>query len=306
MSYGSTVLADLPILAWPLDETSGTAAADASGNGRTGTYSGGPSLHSASVFAEPAPTFGNPMYVQADNVLLVVAPFTLECLVNRNAFLAGQTANINSLMGDLVSTNNGAALRWDNSTTTIQVYVANGAGGYANISGALGLNTDYHVALVATTTSIELYINGVSVASTATTPAGFNLPYRVARTEDGRYMDGAVAWAAVYDFALSAGQVAAHFGAASGSFGSITTGVDIGATTTGHVVVPPSISTGVLIDALVQGTPSIVVPTYDIPAQGASPHVQEPPVALAAYMPESHGADAPGIGYPEDTQYRSQ
>lgn len=44
MSYQSEVLADTPWLYWRLDDTSGTTAADTSGNGRTGTYSGSPTL----------------------------------------------------------------------------------------------------------------------------------------------------------------------------------------------------------------------------------------------------------------------
>lgn len=40
ITYSSTLLALSPTMYWKLDETSGTAAADASGNGNTGTYNG--------------------------------------------------------------------------------------------------------------------------------------------------------------------------------------------------------------------------------------------------------------------------
>lgn len=39
-TYASEVLTDSPLLYWKLDEASGTTAADATGNGRTGTISG--------------------------------------------------------------------------------------------------------------------------------------------------------------------------------------------------------------------------------------------------------------------------
>jgi trimeric autotransporter adhesin len=41
VTYFSTVLADSPTLLWEFQETSGTLAADATGNGNSGTYSGG-------------------------------------------------------------------------------------------------------------------------------------------------------------------------------------------------------------------------------------------------------------------------
>src|SRR5690348_7032901 len=41
MSYSAEVLADSPLAYWKLDETSGTSAADSSGNSRTATYGGG-------------------------------------------------------------------------------------------------------------------------------------------------------------------------------------------------------------------------------------------------------------------------
>src|SRR5687768_508944 len=40
MAYADDVTAKTPTMYWKLDETSGTTAADASGNGNTGTYNG--------------------------------------------------------------------------------------------------------------------------------------------------------------------------------------------------------------------------------------------------------------------------
>jgi hypothetical protein len=48
--YRAAVMADTPSGYWRLDETSGTAAADASGNGNAGTYAGGVTLN------EPGPS----------------------------------------------------------------------------------------------------------------------------------------------------------------------------------------------------------------------------------------------------------
>ena len=43
-TYHNEVLADSPSAYWPLDETSGTLAEDASGHGKTATYGGGATL----------------------------------------------------------------------------------------------------------------------------------------------------------------------------------------------------------------------------------------------------------------------
>lgn len=47
--YATVLLALSPTMYWKLDETSGTTAADASGNGNTGTYNGTYSLQQASL-----------------------------------------------------------------------------------------------------------------------------------------------------------------------------------------------------------------------------------------------------------------
>jgi len=49
LSYNATVLADSPAGFWQLNETSGTTAADSSGNSRDGTYIGSPTLTTTGV-----------------------------------------------------------------------------------------------------------------------------------------------------------------------------------------------------------------------------------------------------------------
>lgn len=52
MAYPDEVLADSPWLYWRLNEPSGIAAVDSSGNGRYGTYNGGPTLSQAGLITE--------------------------------------------------------------------------------------------------------------------------------------------------------------------------------------------------------------------------------------------------------------
>jgi hypothetical protein len=56
-SYPAAVLADTPLGYWELGETSGTIAADASGNGRSGTYTGGVTLGGPTSVTAPAAVF---------------------------------------------------------------------------------------------------------------------------------------------------------------------------------------------------------------------------------------------------------
>jgi hypothetical protein len=71
MSYLSALLALSPIGHWRLGEASGTSAADASGNGHTGTYVGSPTLGVASLIdndtTDTAVTLGSGKYVTTPN-----------------------------------------------------------------------------------------------------------------------------------------------------------------------------------------------------------------------------------------------
>lgn len=58
---------------------------------------------------------------------------------------------------------------------------------------------------------------------------------------------------------------------------------------------------------LLQGggpTPPTPPPPYNV-VDTTSPHVQDAPTANLQWMADSHGADAPGIGYIPAEQYRS-
>lgn len=77
-SYLSTILGTAPIALWPLSETSGTSAADATGNGYTGTYSN-VTLNNA--------TFGDgtaaPLFVPASSSHVATYSAGLNTAVNK-------------------------------------------------------------------------------------------------------------------------------------------------------------------------------------------------------------------------------
>lgn len=217
-TYLSEVMADSPMLLWKLDETSGTTATDSSGNGRNGTYNGSPTLASAGGYPDASsvvyfPASGSP-YVQSNANLVSDGSFTVECWFNRDTVRTGFPGGINSLVGDLVSVSNGLLVRWNSdSATTATIYIPNGSS-YSTLTVTLNLDTLYHLAVVSTGSLVTVYVNGSSVNSGSISAVGWNLPWRVARSEDGRYLNGSVGWVAVYPTALSGTRIADHYAAA--------------------------------------------------------------------------------------------
>lgn len=88
MAYVDEVLADLPLLYWRLDETAGTTVTDISGNGRNGTYVGGPGLQMIGAVSDGSKSInldGTTQYIEraAEDLLDFIGqlPFSLELWV---------------------------------------------------------------------------------------------------------------------------------------------------------------------------------------------------------------------------------
>lgn len=102
--YGQAVAAALPLGWWRLDESSGTVAADSSGNGYTGTFTGSPGLGSAALVdnneARTSTDFdGSNDHVTMGDVgdfeFVGYEPFSVETWVNLD--------NVNAVSSCLVS-----------------------------------------------------------------------------------------------------------------------------------------------------------------------------------------------------------
>jgi hypothetical protein len=216
--YEGEVLADSPLLLWKLDESAGTTAVDSSGNGNDGTYSGTYTLAAASGYpdARSVPYFDGGR-VLGNAKITSDATFTIECWFEKDDFKSGQTANINSLIGDLRSTSNGVMVRWDGDVSTLRAYVA-GQGTYLTVDASPTLEDHrYHYVLTSNGTHLGVYLNGVQVALVAGAATGFDMTWAAAGIWSGggqaMYMLGSVGWVAVYPTALSADRVAAHYAA---------------------------------------------------------------------------------------------
>lgn len=227
MTYSSEVLADSPIAYWRLGETSGTSAADSSGNARHATYTSSPTLGVTGLLSGDA---DKAVQLAADNLNCVaiasaawmdVSTISVECLVKF-------TSAVDATNGDAIVT------RWMSGGFDWYVYrdtagkfaaqLSNAAGATKTLvsSATLTTGTAYHVAMTYDGATMTLYVDGVSVGSLGSMGGGIwagARPIEIGRAyQTSSYVGGAVIdEVAIYGGALSAARVAAHHAAVTGS-----------------------------------------------------------------------------------------
>lgn len=217
MTYSSEVLADSPLLYWRLGETSGTTAADSSGNGRTGTYSGGPTLGVTGLLngdSDKATTFDGVNDYVTGSAPATTSAFTIEfwfkgaasgLFVTRYPSTSGQRLFY-------VGVGSGG------SAGKVEFSVKNNAGVEASVFGAtlIGSNARHIVCTYDGSTS-RVYLNGVLDGSgTTVTGALANVSPALevaARTASPSYMAGTFDEVALYNTALSGARILAHYNA---------------------------------------------------------------------------------------------
>lgn len=217
--YSAAVLADTPVSYWRLGEpVPGTGTAVDVQGVNAGTYSNSPVSTAGALIGDSNPavdfTGSAPArYVSMTGYTTIPATISLECWVNAATF------------SDM------AACGWWSSAALIcQIYLFNaddvqfavGADPDAvTIANVAGINTGWHH-IVGTHdgTYANLYIDKVLVAGPASiTFAGgaSTYPFRIANYGNvfGANFAGAVDEVAVYNYALTATQIATHYDAAS-------------------------------------------------------------------------------------------
>jgi len=217
-SYAEEVMADAPGLWWRLGEaapTNFTVAADASGNGRTGSFN----LYSGTVSSVAGLVAGD-----ADTAVDFLAScverpweswmddmtFTVEAIVNPDdniGYHAIVTCDGNSL-------NRG----WNLYTSNGLLHCLNAATGLVSSTNALSMTSGNHVAMVANASDVRLYINGTLDGVSG---APMSAPYGPARVfmagasvagSTGRFFgfDGIIDEVAWYPTPLSAARILVH------------------------------------------------------------------------------------------------
>ena len=208
--YAEAVLADAPIAYWQLDETSGTTAADSSGNGNDGTYKGGTTLGQAGAFeGSLAPTFANG-YVEIPGTWGGDPELTVEAWFN-------PSSTINDWMAIISSLDESGFLHVQlHSYGDIAVYTNTGTI-IMPIPSQAPLNTWRHIAVVVQSGNSTTYVDGVPIGAHT---MGFSVvnPVSMIRIASGygggRFFPGSIDDVAIYDTALSQQQIQAHLAAA--------------------------------------------------------------------------------------------
>ena len=245
MSYSSEVLADSPLAYWKLDETSGSVAADSSGNGRDAAYGGGNTLGATSLLTDGTghalgltANTSNGVSIAAASWMSVTA-LTAEALVNF-------TSSVDGSNGDAIVDQYGGGgfrwLLWRNTTGKAALQLTNGTTFY-NVASTttLSLNTTYHVAGTWDGSNIRIYLNGSLENTTATTGT---LPASSQVLAIGAYSNssstapgGSIDEVAIYGTALSGTRIAAHYTAATSAPADATV-TAVAATATASTLAP--------------------------------------------------------------------
>lgn len=225
-----------PFFSYPLAETSGTSAADSSGNGRTGTYRnpGGVTL------GEPGPCprdhqtavtlDGTSGYISTDALTLAPAVMTESIWFRTTTTAGGDLMSFgDAARGSLSYLNIDHQLAMDTSGR-IYFYVAT-FGGYTQLISGSGYNDgQWHLATgTLSAAGTVLYVDGQPAASSGRTTSYSYMGYwRIGwdRSQVGganttsNYFAGSVAQAAVWNAGLTADQVSAMYIAGTGATGA--------------------------------------------------------------------------------------
>jgi hypothetical protein len=206
MSYFSEVLADAPLAYWRLGEPSGGVAADASGYGRVGTYQNGPALGESGALGTDVDTAarfdGSDDRIDLAGVPALGTTFSIELW-----------------------------LKWDSGADSYQTLIGQANGTFSlfirndgrldlfysaadhHFVPALQPGVWQHVVVSVAAGAATCYVNGASIGTAASAPAGFQ-PDRIANNTAGDTFKGWLDEIALYATALPAARVVAHYAAA--------------------------------------------------------------------------------------------
>jgi concanavalin A-like lectin/glucanase superfamily protein len=219
-SYQQTVLADNPVMYLRLNETVGTTAADTSGNGHAGTYTGAWTLGVAAggtglgTAISSAGATGIFVDIPSSAALDITGDVTLEAWINTTQsggsqyiMSKGQTDASHGSYGMYLDLNGKIVF-----TCTEVSLVLTG-------TSAHSLNTWYHIACTRSGNTWTIYTNGVADGTTSNAQAisATARNYRISGVVEqaGTFFPftGAIDEVAVYNTALSAAAIAAHYAA---------------------------------------------------------------------------------------------
>ncbi|WP_233867049.1 arabinofuranosidase catalytic domain-containing protein [Paraburkholderia adhaesiva] len=255
--YRSVVLADGPYAYWPLNETGGTVAADISGNGRNGTYQAGAQLASGLLLPGMGAAYvtlngASNAYVDVSAAASFCAstPWSIECWVNVAAYpAAGANGSYppctgvrflgNSTWTGGSSRQNGLDLgiqhqNQGGQADVIYYWTGNNAQYFSANKTVAPPGTTAHYVYVMNGTGLShppsIYVNG-NLVTNAGNANLLNAPTIQSILQIGSIgwnfgaLQGVIGEVALYNYALTASQVAAHYAAGIASRTAILDGL---------------------------------------------------------------------------------
>jgi hypothetical protein len=222
--YLDEVLADAPVLLLEFDETSGTSAADSSGNGRTFTWSGTPTLGEPALFPNSG---GRSVRLSGDDYATIT-----DAYFNSTAIFGAWTIEAWVTFRGSIPTVSPTLVSNERTTGGIPLDMGFNVGGGGSQKWGVGYyNGSWHSVHWATTPSLDtryhfvgtwdgsylrLRVNGVEVAVSAEKTAGPTASnsnnLRIGRKYDGAdYLNAHVDAFAIYDYRLPDARADAHY-----------------------------------------------------------------------------------------------
>lgn len=227
--YVESVQADNPMLYWRYDETANNFASDASGNASNGTHRGGPT-RGATPGAVDGPQAaavgydGTDSYTYSDRSYSGVQQYTLETWFNTTTTEGGKLIGMgNRILQDSSSRDNNLYMLNDGR---LRFALYNGAYRTATSTQSYNDGEWHHVAASIGSRGLELYVDGVKVATNTRVTSARNLTNHYWRTggdslsgwpdrPTSDYFAGQLDETAIYGSQLSSARITAHIDAAS-------------------------------------------------------------------------------------------
>jgi len=217
--YSQAVLDDGPVAYYPLGESSGTNAADASGSGLDGAYVGGPLLGRPGAFsADTAVQFqdgvADHMAVPHDSALDVDDVFSIEMWVKRS--LANPSGPDQTMICKQAG---GFCVSWKNDSISLHTDTTDVTTG--SFTGSNDTSAFHHLVVTKNGSTVKFYWDGQGIYSVSnsliadmfTTTTG---PLYVGAADgaaDTTPFPGTLDEVAVYGYTLTDAQVSAHYNA---------------------------------------------------------------------------------------------
>ena len=216
--YSTVVMGLTPLAYYRLGETSGTTAADSSGNGYNGTYEGTVTLGAASLILNNGGNLavggdGTSAYIKVGGTSALYGlnrNFTVTAWIKPNFTTSGQTSGIWS------SGVSGFCIRCDWNGSALQFEILSDyAASLYTWTTTIGNNTTTFIAITCSSAGVfTLYINGVAFGSTYTYTGTFTGTGLVVGADSnypntpGDYLFGELDEVAAFNYALTSTQVA--------------------------------------------------------------------------------------------------